>query len=237
MSALRHPADGTHFQLPEPPPRDPDEATSYDNLHATGNSHHLIQYFGRPESTLVTTDHYVAIARRVHEIPWRVPDLLIAFDVDPELYLEQNGYVIADQGKPPDFVLEVASPSTAHVDTGEKRENYAALGIPEYWRFDETSRLYGDRLVGERLVDGQYVRFPLEELPGGAVQGYSPALKLNLRWEHSTLGWYVPETGLHIPTFDDQRARAEAAEARAETAEARVRQLEAELERLRRREL
>ena len=31
--------------------------------------------------------------------------------------------------------MEVASPSTAENDTGVKRDEYAALGIPEYWRF------------------------------------------------------------------------------------------------------
>ena len=34
------------------------------------------------------------------------PDLLVAFDVDPAAYEASNGYVIAEQGKPPDFVLE-----------------------------------------------------------------------------------------------------------------------------------
>lgn len=201
--------------------------TSYNNLHATGNSHHLIMYFGHPESTLVTTDRYIAIARRARDIPLRVPDLLIAFDVDPDLYLEQNGFVIADQGKPPDFVLEVASPSTADVDIGPKRDDYAALGIPEYWRFDETGDLHGARLAGDQLVEGRYQPFPMVDLPGGALQGYSPVLNLNLRWEQGRLGWHDPETGLHIPTFEEQRARAE-------TAEARVRELEAELEHLRR---
>ena len=37
-----------------------------------------------------------------------------------------------------------------------RRDDYAAFGIPEYWRFDETGEHYGDRLVGERLVDGVY---------------------------------------------------------------------------------
>ena len=67
----------------------------------------------------------------------RYPDLLIAFDVNPELYRRRRAYVIEDQGKPPDFVMEVASPSTRRVDSTTKRIDYAALGIPEYWRFDE----------------------------------------------------------------------------------------------------
>ena len=34
----------------------------------------------------------------------------------------------------PDFVLEIASESTSEEDSTRKRDDYAALGIPEYWR-------------------------------------------------------------------------------------------------------
>ena len=75
----------------------------------------------------------------------RYPDMLIAFDADPEAYRRSNGYIVSEQGKPPDFVLEIGSPSTGRVDVGEKRDDYEALGIPEYWRFDETGRSHGVR--------------------------------------------------------------------------------------------
>ena len=55
-------------------------------------------------------------------------------------YVARNAYIISEPGKPPDFVLEIASPRTAHIDIGAKRRDYAALGILEYWRFDETGR-------------------------------------------------------------------------------------------------
>ena len=96
----------------------------------------------------------------------------MASDVDPELYYQSNGYVISEQGKPPDFVLEVASESTARRDLGSKRDDYAVFGIPEYWRFDETGEYYGDRLAGERLVDGVYEahrdRASVREHPAGS---------------------------------------------------------------------
>ncbi len=41
-------------------------------------------------------------------------------------------------------------PSTGRVDVEAKRDGYAALGIPEYWRFDETGRRHGTRLAGDR---------------------------------------------------------------------------------------
>ena len=49
------------------------------------------------------------------------PDLLIALGANPETYRENNGYIISEQGKPRDFVLEIASRSTGHQDVVEKR--------------------------------------------------------------------------------------------------------------------
>ena len=62
----------------------------------------------------------------------RYPDLMVAFGVDPEDYRETNGYVISEQGKPPDWVLEIASEGTGQNDVGVKREFYQGLGIGEY---------------------------------------------------------------------------------------------------------
>ena len=75
----------------------------------------------------------------------------MAPDVDPDLYFRSNRYVISEQGKPPDFVLDVTSGSTATTDLGPKGDDYAVLGIPEYWRFDETGEFYGERLAGNVL--------------------------------------------------------------------------------------
>ena len=80
------------------------------------------------------------------------PDLLVAFNADPQAYRDDNGYVISEQGKPPDFVMEIASRSTGRQDVEDKRPAYAALGIPEYWRFDQTGDFHRSRLTGDRLV-------------------------------------------------------------------------------------
>ena len=163
------------------------------------------------------------------------PDLLVAFGVDPAAYEASNGYVISEQGKPPNFVLEVASESTADIDVGEKRRDYEALGIGEYWRFDETEtgRYHGKRLAGERLAGGEYIAVSIEELPDGSLQGYSAVLDLNLRWERGELVFYDLVTDRPIATLEDERAARIAeqearasAEARADVAEARVRELE-----------
>ena len=219
------------FRLPDIPRRDPDEVTQFNQLAKTGHAHHLIQHLGNPETTLVTADRWIIVEPGSFRDLARYPDLLIAFDVDPELYEASNGYIISEQGKPPDFVLEVASRSTADTDTGAKREDYARMLIPEYWRFDETGEHHGTRLAGDRLVGNVYEPMPIDELPDDVLQGYSPALNLLLRWEHGALAFYDPATERHIVTYDDLQERAERAEARANAAEARIRQLEARLRR------
>ncbi len=231
------------FRLPEPPERHPDEVTSYHYVHLTGNPHFLARHFAKPETTIVGAELFLVAARRSR--PLRVPDLLIAFDVDPDLYYEQNGYVISDQGKAPDFVLEVASKSTAAVDLGPKREEYAALGIREYWRYDFTGEFYGVGLAGDQLVDGRYEPIEIVEIAPGVLQGESEALGLWLRWERDVklLGWYDPSTGEHIPTFDSvqdqlkaERAASSAESQARQAAERRVLELEAEIRRLQERE-
>ena len=248
------------FRFPDPPQREIDESmTNHRQMTYTGHCHHLVQYLGNEATTLVTADLWIARGPRPGTTGLRRPDLLVAFDVDPQAYHATRGYLISEQGKPPDFVLEVASPSTAKVDVEEKPADYAGLGVLEYWRFDETGAFHHTRLAGDRLVGDRYEPIPIEELPDGSLQGYSAVLNLYLRWERvqgeqGMLGWYDPETGQHIPTFRDERegrlneregrlnernarlqaeARSEQAEARSEQAEARVRELEEENRRLR----
>ena len=220
------PKSPDRFRLPDPPPREPDEMTAYDHIYKHGNNHHLAMHFGSPDTTLVEYDRWVIASPQDNRSRARRPDLLIAFNVSPEDYQASNGYIISEQGKPPDFVLEVASASTADIDTGDKRGDYAALGIPEYWRFDETGEHHDVKLAGDRLVEGRYEPVPIEELTDGSLQGYSVALNLNLRWENDQLAWYDPATGRPILTFEDQRDRAD-------EAEARIRELEDENGRLR----
>ena len=235
------------YRLPDPPEREPDDMTSFDHLALTGSVHHLIQHFGNSETTLVAGEHYLTRIHTRSLAGVRYPDLLIAFDADPAAYKQSNAYVISEQGKPPDFVLEIASRRTGREDVVEKRNDYAALGIPEYWRFDETGGFHGTRLAGDRLAaDGQYQPVPIEEVAEGILQGYSRVLNLLLRWENGQLRWHDPATGRHIATFEDERearlraqeevreereARAREREAR-QLAEARVRELEDRLESL-----
>ena len=104
----------------------------------------------------------------------------------------------------------------------KRRPAYAALGIPEYWRFDQTGDFHETWLAGDRLVEDRYEPIPIETVEEGVLQGYSSVLNLLIRWDHGKLGWHDPETGHHIATFHQERARADAEQTRADTAEAQV---------------
>ena len=85
----------------------------------------------------------------------------------------------------------------------DKSPAYAGLGIPEYWRFDETGEFHGTLLDGDALVEGRYEPIPIETVAEGVLQGYSRVLNLLIRWEHGQLGWHDPETGQHIVRYED----------------------------------
>ena len=221
------------FRLPDIPEKHPDDMTSVQHLHEPGHTHHLSQYLGHPDTTLVTGERYVILGPDFDPNDCRYPDLLVAFGVDPAAYLARNGYMISEQGKPPDFILEVASRHSANFDRGVKKDYYERLSVGEYWLFDSVGEFYGFVLKGYRLVDDRYEEVEAREASPGVFEGYSAALNLILRVEDGVLGLYDPDTGKHIPTFQSERARAESAEARAETAEARIQELEAKIRRVR----
>ena len=183
------------------------------------------------------------------------PDCYVAFEVDVAAILARNIYLLWEVGKPPDFVLEIGSESTATVDTGSKRIRYAEIGCGEYWRYDATGGdFYGEPLVGEYLADGEYRRFELRRDADETLWGYSPALGLDLCWDQGRLRFYDPATGQWLRNYEEtqdeltaERTARTAAESRAtdaesrlateraarDAAESRAAQLEAELRRLR----
>ena len=164
------------------------------------------------------------------------PDLFIAFDVNAAGIREGlPNYWTWEVGKGPDFVMEVASPSTAENDLGWKRELYQRLRVQEYWRFDPTGgELYGRALVGERLVGREYAEYPVDRGEDGSERSYSELVGVVFHWDGAReFDALDPATGLSI----DRRAAAEAGRAvaeaqavteraRADAAEARVRELE-----------
>ena len=85
------------------------------------------------------------------------PDVFVAFGVPDHM---RRTYLVWQESKAPDFVLEVASSSTYRSDRGGKRDTYAKIGVSEYWQYDPTGDYLDPRLQGFRLVEGQYNRYP-----------------------------------------------------------------------------
>ena len=222
---------GALERFPDFPPRD----DMQNSLHLDDPAHQaaLRRHFDNADTTIVLSEIPVRHSPGQRE-GHRIPDLLIAFGVDRALAVEQNGYSIREQGKPPDFVLEIASESTGENDYTDKRDDYAAFGIPEYWRFDPSGGQYhGAPLAGDRLEQDAYLPIKIVELGPAHLHGHSDVLGLDLCWEDGRLRWWDPKARSYLRTFDEtEDARADA-EVRAESAEARVRELEAELERRR----
>ena len=160
------------------------------------------------------------------------PDVYIAFGVDAQAIRERNLYLPWEAGKPPDWVLEIASPTTAQQDVNRKPGIYAHIGVPEYWRFDPSGgRSHGAALYGGILTGGVYQPVELTTGPDGILKGYSPILGLSLCWDEGWPRFYDPNTGRYLENWRQTTARAEAeARARAE-AEAEVHRLREQLRR------
>ncbi|MCY4654035.1 MAG: Uma2 family endonuclease [Dehalococcoidia bacterium] len=233
--------------FPSHPPRD--DMQNWIHLYDRGKAYSLVLHIGDPETTTAWSEIPVGPTltnRQDH----RVPDFTVSKNSKPWLIEEDGGYAIDRQGKPPDFVLEVASRWTGVVDYTEKREIYARYGIAEYWRFDSTNGEYHDvALAGDRLGDGQYEPIEVEWLDESRCRGYSDALALYICWEYGELRFYDPVSRSYLRTYDEEIAERRAEYARAEReaaarrmaeearreAEARAAEAEAEIRRLRER--
>lgn len=243
-------------ELPDPP-KAPD--AMHQRPHIARMDQVLRAHFAEQPGTLVSGEGYLCdVAENARRSP--NPDLLVSFELDiPPGMIESvaNGYTISEVGKPPEFVLEVASETTARRDETVKRDTYARFGVAEYWRFDRTGgRYYVATLAGDTLVNGAYQPIPVEAGSDGIVRGYSPALGLELHaadwptvnrlgwpisdWEQRLQDWQLrfwnPVTEEYLPDLLDalESLAAEQAELIAEraarlAAEEEVRRLRAEL--------
>lgn len=211
--------------LPDPPKKPDMQQFNHYHREAIGNT--VYRRFSDRPDVLVSGEGYLCFDRSQIRSGWLEPDLVVAFGVDPGAIEDNNGYEIDDVGKPPEFVLEVASEHTCRRDYTVKRNGSARFGVGEYWRFDYTGGQYHDApLAGDRLVNGRYEPIPLaDDRPGkmyGMLSGYSEALGLYLCWDDGSLRFYNPETDAFL------MSPAELEEALADAQE-RIRQLEAEL--------
>ncbi len=195
-------------QFPERPPRLDMQNVLY--LAFPGHHTALIRHLAAEDTTLV-----------IGEMPvgWNLsqqsgllyPDLMIAFNVNTKEAIALQGFGIDYQGKPPEFVLEVASSRTALNDYTTKRKGYAAFGIPEYWRFDPTgNKRYPVPLAGDRLVNGEYQPITIVQTDQDRYWGHSDALNLDLCWEYGQLRWYDPVSQRYLLTHDEVKEQLDA---------------------------
>jgi Uma2 family endonuclease len=174
------------------------------------------------------------------------PEAVVAPDVFVVLGTTKRdrvSYMLWEEPKGPDFVLEITSRSTRTRDQGPKRGTYAFLGVQEYFQYDPTHDYLVPALQGARLVTGSYQALLPTTMLDGTLVLRSDVLGLDLRLEEGTLRFYEPGTGQKLLRHAEieqalraaEQARREAEEragheeAARRAAEARIAELEARL--------
>jgi Uma2 family endonuclease len=161
------------------------------------------------------------------------PDVFVVFGAPN---YDRASYRLWEEPKAPDFVMEIASPSTYRDDQGWKRSLYARLGVREYWQYDPTGDSLVPPLQGFVLSDTRYVPVMEPERMGSVPSASSPVLGLDLRLHRGVLRFYDPVRHAYLlrrPELEDRLRETEdrlheSEQARRE-AEARLAELEARL--------
>jgi Uma2 family endonuclease len=169
---------------------------------------------------------------------FRGPDVFVVRSVPRR---ERRSWVVWQEGKAPDVIIELISESTAAFDKGAKKLIYQdRLRVPEYFWIDPFD--VEDR-AGFSLIDGRYVEVPRD--PAGCLPVATLGLRLCLWSGHyfgvtaTWLRWADHQGLLLLPEemqaqrADAEQARADAEQARADAEQARADAAEHELARLR----
>ena len=130
-------------------------------------------------------------------------------------------YKVWEEGKGPDFVLEITSRHTRAKDDGPKRALYEKLGVKEYWQYDPTGDYLEPPLRGMRLEAGEYRLLASSWTPEGTQVTFSAVLGLEVQVSGGALRFRDPLTGEQVRTLsesNDERQRAEEARHQAEEA-------------------
>ena len=145
------------------------------------------------------------------------PDVFVVHGVAKK---QRRTYLIWEEGKTPDFVLEVSSRSTHRKDMSEKKSLYAeVLEVKEYYIYDPESEIE-PKFIGYELIDGVYheIDFVDSRLP-------SSVLGLELGERGGVLRLYNPRTREWLQPAPERAQQEADAEARArQNAEARAQQ-------------
>ena len=143
------------------------------------------------------------------------PDVYIAFGVDAEAIRNRKIYLPWEVGKPPDFAMEIASPSTAKEDVKDKPGIYEKkIKAQELWMHDPSGgRYYKFPLKGFKMVDGKYQEIELTTEPDGVLKGYSEVLGVSIAWDAGVPRLYDHASGMYLESVKDMRRARRAAEA------------------------
>jgi len=140
------------------------------------------------------------------------PDVLVSFEIGMK---KRRTYLVWEEGKVPDFVMEFSSKNTYQNDLTKKMEIYASLEIQNYFLYDAEGLYLPSQLMGFELVNGKYEAIQPDE--SGGIRASSLGLDFRIRDQ---------EIAIFDPVANDWvQTRAEIAEARAEQ-EANARQEE-----------
>jgi hypothetical protein len=151
---------------------------------------------------------------------FREPDLLVALGRPDYARLI---YLLSEEGKAPDFVLEVLSETTHAKDTGEKRRWYRRIGVREYVVADPEGRYAGERRLQRWRLEEDPESRALPDIGREGETVRSAVLPYGLVVRDGWVRWVDPATGEELPLLREQLAqgRREAALRRAAQAEAR----------------
>lgn len=148
--------------------------------------------------------------------------------VSPDVFVVhgvRNGtrpnYLIWQEGKAPDVVIELTSKTTRREDLATKMALYRdTLKVKEYFLFDPLEEYLDPPMQGYRLVGGVYRRIREKD-------GRLPSRVLNLHLERDghELRLWNPATDAWIPTPVERAEEAEKRLAEAEAENARLRKL------------
>jgi Uma2 family endonuclease len=107
------------------------------------------------------------------------PDIFVIFGTSNE---DRVSYTVWEEdGKVPDFVLELTSKGTVTKDRKQNPLIYKSLGVKEYFQYDPSGgSLKPTSLQGVRLVNGKYKPIPVSTLPDGTLSLHSETLGLDL---------------------------------------------------------
>ena len=200
------------WRLPDPPKKP--RMLQHAFFHMPGSTNSLRYHFQDRPDAIVIPECYVCSHTRASS-ERLVADLLIAFDIDPEIILDRRGFVIDYMGKSPELVMEIASESTGRRDVTVKKDGYERFRVREYWTFDHTGGDYhGVPISGYELVGDKYAPIDLTTNDDGSIWGYSRVLGLYLCWMSTrysasrvvgNMRFFDPATGEYLPDADAER--------------------------------